>query len=202
MDESPRTELEPGAALGVGTPELLTAFEELVEMDLPPMQAHRLASLADELLCVVGFDGLFRHANPAWERSLGFRPIDLRRIPVRAIVHPDDQRAVVAIFASALEDGPSLRAFDCRMRAKDGSYRWFRWNAVPDQETGAFYAVGSDVQELREAADRVIELNELLRVSITMLQASIGHAYSQTQALQTIVRDMRGALERSIRAAA
>jgi len=34
----------------------------------------RLLNLAQDMLCVAGFDGYFKQVNPAWERALGWTP--------------------------------------------------------------------------------------------------------------------------------
>ena len=40
--------------------------------------ATRLFGLSGDLLATAGFDGYLKHANPAWERTLGWTLEELR----------------------------------------------------------------------------------------------------------------------------
>src|SRR4029078_7791644 len=50
-----------------------------------------------------------------------------------------------------------------RYRCKDGSYRWFLWNAVSKPAQGLFYAVVHDITERKRAEADIRESEERYR---------------------------------------
>ena len=61
---------------------------EQAEAELPSFFALSL-----DLLCVAGFDGYFKHLNPAWTTALGWTLQGLQDTPFLDLVHPDDREA-------------------------------------------------------------------------------------------------------------
>ena len=104
-----------------------------------------------DMLCVTGFDGYFRRLNPAWERTLGFTPEELRARPYMDFVHPDDRDSTVAEAAKVVA-GSSAVLFENRYRCRDGSYRWLSWNVTPLAGEGLSYGTARDVTEQKRAA--------------------------------------------------
>lgn len=111
---------------------------------------ERFFTLSIDMLCFAGFDGYFRRLNSAWERALGYTRDELMAMPMWAFVHPDDvarsreQNRIV-------REGGEARLFENRYRHKDGTYRWFRWNAKADLDRQLIYAVARDVTEEKAA---------------------------------------------------
>lgn len=44
-----------------------------------------------DLLCIAGFDGIFKRLNPAWSPLLGWSNTELQARPFLEFVHPDDR---------------------------------------------------------------------------------------------------------------
>jgi signal transduction histidine kinase/CheY-like chemotaxis protein len=82
-----------------------------------------------------------------------------------SLVHPDDVAPTLAEVGKLAEGLKTLR-FENRYRAKDGSYRWLSWTAVPDETF--IHAVGRDMQTEKEAADMLQRTEEALRQSQKM----------------------------------
>ena len=116
--------------------------------DLDPDFHQRFFALSVDLLCCLGFDGHFRHLNPAWERTLGYSLPELQARPFIDLVHPDD-RARTRDQNRRVLAGENASGFENRYVCKDGSHRWFLWNASPDVERGLIYSVARDVTEQR-----------------------------------------------------
>jgi len=53
-------------------------------------------TLSIDLLLVAGYDGFFKHVNPAWTQTFGFSQAELMARPFLDFVHPDDRPATVA----------------------------------------------------------------------------------------------------------
>ena len=109
---------------------------------------ERFFELSLDMLCVADFDGYFRRLNPVWEQVLGYTRQELMTRPYVELVHPDDRQKTLAEMGK-LADGATTISFVNRYRGKDGSYRWFRWDAQPFVEEGYIYAVAHDTTEER-----------------------------------------------------
>ena len=103
--------------------------------------------MSQDLFLLCGFDGLYRSLNPAWAEALGYEPEKLIGMRFDALAHPEDLDAVKTQF-ERLTGGAFVRDFDMRMRAKDGSYRWYSWFCVPEGDQ--FYAAGRDVTDRKQ----------------------------------------------------
>ena len=119
----------------------------------------RFFATSIDLLCFLDFNGHFKRLNPAWERTLGFSRKELMSRPFIEFVHPDDRERTLNQNAAVRGGGQAL-AFENRYLCKDGSYRWFRWNAAPDSNEKVIYSVARDITESKAAEE---EREELLR---------------------------------------
>jgi signal transduction histidine kinase/DNA-binding NarL/FixJ family response regulator len=75
------------------------------------------------------------------------------------LVHPDDRAATMAQLEKLLR-GENMVSFEARYRAKDGSYRWMMWNAIPFAEQQLIYAAARDITERKQAEERMQQLKE------------------------------------------
>ncbi len=116
------------------------------------------------MLCVCGFDGVFRQINPAFERILGYTGDALTTRPFLEFVLEDDQRATFERFRNAVA-GNSVVTFENRFRHADGSYRWLQWNATPDAERQVIYAAARDVTEKKRADAEIARLASIVESS-------------------------------------
>jgi PAS domain S-box-containing protein len=112
----------------------------------------RFFASAVDMLCLLDFSGMFKRLNPAWETTLGFTLEELRSRPFIEFVHPDDRERTLAQNAR-VRRGERAIAFENRYLCKDGSYRWFRWNATPDTRWPVIYSVARDVTEEKRAQE-------------------------------------------------
>ena len=96
----------------------------------PPLE-DRFFELSIDMLCQLDFNGYFKRLNPAWERTLGFTIAELMSRPFIEFVHPDDRERTLNQNSDVRGGGHAL-GFENRYLCKDGSYRWFLWNAAPD----------------------------------------------------------------------
>ena len=114
------------------------------------VERDRLFDLSLDMLCVCGFDGIFRQANPAFERVLGYPLGELLARPFLEFVYPDDRHVTMAEFRK-VRAGAATISFENRWLHADGSTRWLQWNAIPDAEHEVMYAAARDVTDRRRA---------------------------------------------------
>ncbi len=134
-------------------------------MSQEPSLEDRFFELSIDMLCQLGFNGYFKRLNPAWERTLGFTTAELMSRPFIDFVHPDDRERTLAQNGEVRGGGRAL-GFENRYLCKDGSYRWFRWNAAADASWSVIYSVARDITEQKHADEErerlVLELQTAL----------------------------------------
>lgn len=123
-------------------------------------ERDRLFNLSLDLLCILGLDGSFKRANPAFGRILGHEAETLMGRPLLDLVHRDDIAATVEHLRSLALGQPS--SFENRCLAADGGYRWLAWSVNPVPEEKLFYAVAHDITQ-RKADEEALQAEYAFR---------------------------------------
>lgn len=127
----------------------------------PSAIEERFFALSIDMLCILGFDGRFRRLSPSWERTLGYSVDELTSRHFIEFVHPDDRERTLNQNQHVRGGGQALE-FENRYLCKDGSFRWFRWNATRDVEQQVIYSVARDITASKQAeAERERLVGEL-----------------------------------------
>ena len=136
-------------------------------------------NLSVDMLCLAGYDGYFKHLNPAWTQTLGFTQAELMARPYLDFVHPEDRSATVA-EAEKLAQGATTIHFRNRYECRDGTYRWLAWTAMPAESEQLIYAVARDITqeveaegELREASLAAATRQALLTALIDAIRIGV-----------------------------
>jgi PAS domain S-box-containing protein len=132
----------------------------------PATDFDRLFNLSLDMLCVAGFDGYFKRLSPSWEQTFGFTATELMSKPYLEFVHPEDRQSTIEA-AARTETGEKVIRFMNRFLAKDGTYRWLSWNAVPLPEQQLVYAVGRDITDVKRREARQDAAYAVTRVLAT-----------------------------------
>lgn len=122
-------------------------------------ERDRFFSLSVDMLCVAGYDGIFRIVNPAWEATLGWTTDEFQAHPYTEFVHPDDLPATKAEADRLINTGGYTLSFENRYRCKDGSYKWLSWRAVADPSQRVVYASARDTT-LKRKVDADLQLRD------------------------------------------
>jgi len=122
-----------------------------------------------DMLCILDFNGYFKRLNPAWERTLGFTRDELRSRPFVEFVHPDDRARTLAQNRQVRGGGQAL-GFENRYLCKDGSFRWFRWNATPDSPERVIYSAARDVTATKQADEERERLVRALQEALAEIK--------------------------------
>jgi len=138
-------------------------------------------ALSFDLFLTADLHGSFIDANPAWERVLGFTLPDLLGRSFLDLVHRGDAPAVHACL-DRLIDG-EVAAFDCRLRAKDGGYRWLSWSIRPDLDAKLLHGAGRDSTQAIEAQDAHREHEELFALMTRSAERQQAALREQTRML-------------------
>jgi two-component system, cell cycle sensor histidine kinase DivJ len=123
-----------------------------------------LADNAMDLITRHSSDGRIRYASPAAKALLGVEPESLIGTAPAALVHPDDLKAMQAVFMDACYFGRSASA-QVRMKRADGGHVWaeIRCRPVPkpDGEGADIVAVTRDITERKAHERELIEARDL-----------------------------------------
>lgn len=129
---------------------VVLVFRDVTESKKLEGERDRLFLLSRDMICTAGFDGYFKHLNPAWQKTLGYTPEELLGKPYLEFVHPEDRAATLA-EAQKLTTGVETISFENRYLAKDGLYHWLSWNSTPVPDQQVIYATARDVTERKQA---------------------------------------------------
>jgi PAS domain S-box-containing protein len=142
-------------------------------------ERDRIWRNAPDMIAVLGPDGIFIEANPAWTQTLGWAPHEVAGKRIDQLVHQDDRsNAELALQRATLGVLPS---FECRVLHADGSYRSIAWTAAPEGD--AIFAFGRDITPDKQQKLALELAEEQLRQSqkmeaIGQLTGGIAHDFN------------------------
>ncbi|MEG3933198.1 ATP-binding protein [Microcoleus sp. T3_B1] len=154
-------------------------FRDINDRKKIEQERERFLAVGSDLQVITGINGYFHWVSPTFERTLGWTPEEMTSRPWTEFVHPDDLGTSIA-EADSLFSGNETFTFENRYRHKDGSYRWFLWNAQPYPEEQVIYGAAVDI------TDRVRVENERQRAEAALRESeeqsrniieSIGEAF-------------------------
>jgi PAS domain S-box-containing protein len=144
-------------------------------------ERNRIFELSLDMLCVASLDGYFVELNPAWEKTLGWSPEELKAKPYLEFVHPEDRESTLNSAKTNLESTPAIN-FTNRFQCKGGTYRWLSWSTSPHSEPELFYCVVRDITEQKETAEALQKAHDKLEEKVKERTAELSRANEKLQA--------------------
>jgi PAS domain S-box len=130
----------------------------------------RFFAVSVDMLCLLDFNGYFKRINPAWEQTLGYTRKELMSRPFIEFVHPDDRERTLKQNADVRAGGKAL-SFENRYVHKDGSHRWFHWNAASDSTERVIYSLARDITASKQAAEEREQLLLKLQAALAEVKS-------------------------------
>lgn len=105
---------------------------------------EKIFKLSNDLICIVGFDGVFKKANPAYKTLLGWDHKFLSHTSAFDLIHPDDLQTAHLEISKLME---GLYTIDLVLRIKtyNNKYKHIQWTITPELSSGDLFAIGRDV---------------------------------------------------------
>jgi PAS domain S-box-containing protein len=175
----------------VGTGMDVTEQDELIEaLRKSEEELRQMLDFAPQLIAVYGPNRERLYANRVALDYAGLSLNEWRQTEAQgAFTHPDDRERERAYFARAWSDG-SAGQMELRLRAGDGSYRWFlaRYNSVRDNngQILRWHVSCTDIEDQKRAEERLQQENVALREEIdkaSMFEEIVG----TSPVLQTVL---------------
>src|SRR5277367_1700685 len=156
-------------------------------LSLGPQQLVNLVDSTYEIIAVLDEDSTVQFANGTFQHVLGYSPEEVLGRSFHAIVHPQELDCVRQLLRESGNQVGSWVSERCRLRAKDGSWKWFEVrfrNRLNEPGLQGIVVCGMDVTELHrmEAERHVI--------------SDVVHALNETSNLDELLTSIHEALKR------
>jgi len=165
----------PGKALSLESPEAEQYLRRI--FDAIPQLAWRAFA-----------DGSVEICYKAWLEYTGLTSEQAKGWGWKAVIHPEDLHGLVAKWRGVLAAGVASEA-EARMRAADGTFRWFLIRAMPLRDKQGrivrWYGVNIDIDDRKRAEQRLLESEQRFRLAA---QAGRMYAYDWDVASDIVVR--------------
>src|SRR2546427_2173057 len=157
-------------------------------------ELRRIIDAIPQTIVVLGPDGRNLYANQAMLDYTGLTMDEVMAADFRArVFHPDDVERLHDERQQALARGIPF-ANEQRARRKDGQYRWFliHYNPLRDDQGRLlrWYATGTDIDERKQAEERMRNENLALREDIdraSMFEEIVGYSAALRRGLADVV---------------
>lgn len=145
----------------------LVSLRDVTERLKVEQERDRFFTISHNLLCITGFDNIFKRVNPAWTATLGYKEEELLGQSMLKFVDERD-RATTEVELAKLVQGAEKVSFENRYQTADGSFRWLLWTVSAFPEEQLIYACAHDITERKQAEER--ERKQAAEVAETLQQ--------------------------------
>jgi PAS domain S-box-containing protein len=135
-------------------------FTNITDRKKAEQERDRFLAVGSDLQVITNSHGYFQWVSPTFERVLGWSLDEMISRPWTDCVHPDDLNPSIS-EVNHFFSGNETFAFENRYRHKDGSYRWFLWNAQPYSEEEVIYGAAVDITDRKQSEEALRESEEL-----------------------------------------
>jgi PAS domain S-box-containing protein len=151
------------------------------------LKFRTLTEVPPQIVWMTDATGYITYVNPYCVNYTGFTLEQVQQLPAGTPVHPDDHEAVMAAFRKSLETGEPF-LLEERLRAADGSYRWFLCSGTPVRnergEIEHWIGICVDIHERKQAEQRLRESLAQLRTATDIARLATYSWDPATGALQ------------------
>lgn len=133
-----------------------------------------------DLLAILDLDVKLKRIGPQWEKCLGWNEIELLDQSIMSLVHPEDKDDTLGFFDTLAAEGIVI-GFENRLLCKDGTARWFAWNAqvVKENNKKLIVVTGRDITRNKEIEAKNRDLEHAYQLETLKMEffANISHEF-------------------------
>jgi PAS domain S-box-containing protein len=170
---------------------LTRAFDEIAKSEA---ELRTIIDAIPQLIIAIGADGNFLYANQAVLEYTGLTKEETRSVSFVKVFHPEDSERLRDERDAAISRRIPFE-YERRVRRRDGQYRWFltQYNPLLDErgEVIRWYATGTDIDDRKQAEERMRQENFALREQIDqffMFEEIVGCSPALKTVLSSIVK--------------
>jgi len=157
-----------------------------------------LSELVPQLVWACMPDGLNVYFNQRWVEYTGLTLEESYGRGWNTPFHPDDKQPAWDAWNHAVATGDTYRV-ESRLRATDGSYRWFLMRGVPLHDASGsivkWFGTCTDIEDLKRAETELSELNAELDERVRRRTAELEAANKELEAFTySVSHDLRAPL--------
>ena len=171
---------------------LMSAFDEIAKSE---GELRTIIDAIPQLIVALGSDGNCLYANQALLEYTGVTREGMKSGNFGEVFHPEDFEIVHDKRAAALSRGVPFEHELRVRRRRDGQYRWFlvQYNPLRDErgEIIRWYATGTDIDDRKQAEEKTLQENVVLREQIDqafMFEEIVGSSPALKTVLSSIVK--------------
>ena len=133
-------------------------------------------------------DGSIEHTNQRWLTYTGLTPDQTDGAGWELALHPDDLRRLGLAWSRAAGTGESDE-LECRLRRRDGTYRWHLCRMVPQRDEAGvlvkWFGTCTDVHDERQAAGDLRRSRDELERLVTQRTADVARSEQRFESFMT-----------------
>ena len=137
-------------------------------------ELSQIFDTAQDIICIMGFDGKFKKVNRGAVYLLGYTEEELLSYRYDQFLHPEDRRE----FEEELKNltlGQNLVHLVNRFFSKDGEVIWLDWNSTVVMEEELIYSVAKNVTEEKHLENLLESANQMARIGFWDVNIEEGH---------------------------
>lgn len=111
-----------------------------------------------DAISLLDANGVTLYDGPSTEKILGYKPEELVGINAFDLMHPDDLKHTLEVFAKIVKIPNSTEGAEFRLKKKDGSWSWMEGtgtNLLADEAVGAIVINYRDISERKKIEETI-----------------------------------------------
>lgn len=139
-------------------------MEAIVERNNKPLKLYfeNTFQLSDELICIVGQNGLLKKVNPSFERVLGYSNEFLLSHSIFDLIPGDEVQDARDRLRDIILERKNFKFIQCLV-AKNGQIKCIAWDAVREPVSEDVFAIGRDITLEREKEEHLKQSEKKFR---------------------------------------